>query len=93
MALSGCIIELNSNYPSSRLTDRIIESLNTVVIRSVFKKVAFFNLGNVPDECFLSCLHYFMEDDPVRLPILQTTCEQTAFESQFDRMGGVTYKH
>lgn len=74
MALPGCIIELNYNYPSSSLTDRVVESMNPVVIRSVFKKVALFNLGNVPNECFLSCLHYFMEDDPIRLPILQTTC-------------------
>lgn len=69
MALSGCIIELDS---SSCLIVKCIASLNIIVVWGILEKIALLNLGDVSDKRFLASLHYFMEDDPVRLSILET---------------------
>lgn len=46
------------------------QSLDSVKVGSVFCKVAPFDLGDISNKSLVTCLHDFMEDDPICFPVL-----------------------
>lgn len=62
-----------------------------VIHRRILCEPIFFNLRNVSDECLVSCLHHFVEDDPICLAVLSNRLVMWWTKGAIHDSG--TYKH